>query len=171
MINVQLEIFWQGSQAVIQVLRRSLRHSNGLDQGGFDRYGRAQKREEKVCAPGLLPLPGLVCIGVGIALSNTRAVFEAFAGVTSPFVRTPKSGDKKKSYRTKANWFPALELLMGAYCAFSFSHYLQAGKYLVGPFLLIYPLGFLMIGYCSLLEQFDFKMPRFFTREPQAVKV
>jgi cellulose synthase/poly-beta-1,6-N-acetylglucosamine synthase-like glycosyltransferase len=103
----------------------------------------------------LLHLPGLVCIGVGIALSNTRAVFEAFFGVTSPFVRTPKSGDKKKSYRTKANWFPALELLMAAYCAFSFMHYLKAEKYLVGPFLLIYTLGFLIIGYRSLIEQFD----------------
>jgi cellulose synthase/poly-beta-1,6-N-acetylglucosamine synthase-like glycosyltransferase len=118
----------------------------------------------------LLHLPGLVCIGVGIALSNTRAVFEAFAGITSPFVRTPKSGDKKKTYRTKANWFPALELLMAAYCAFSFTHYLQAGKYIIGPFLLIYTLGFLIIGTRSLLEQFD-SGARFFARQPQPVKV
>jgi cellulose synthase/poly-beta-1,6-N-acetylglucosamine synthase-like glycosyltransferase len=118
----------------------------------------------------LLHLPGLVCIGVGIALSNTRAVFEAFAGVTSPFVRTPKSGDKKKSYRTKANWLPALELLMAAYCAFSFTHYLQAEKYLVGPFLLIYTLGFLIIGTRSLLEQFDLRA-RIFPSAPQPVKV
>ena len=53
----------------------------------------------------LLHLPGLVCIGVGIALSNTRAVLEAMIGVTSPFVRTPKSGNNKKKYSFKANWF------------------------------------------------------------------
>jgi cellulose synthase/poly-beta-1,6-N-acetylglucosamine synthase-like glycosyltransferase len=119
----------------------------------------------------LLHLPGLVCIGVGIALSNTHAVFEALARVSSPFVRTPKSGETQtKNYRTKANWLPALELLMSAYCAFSFTHYLQAEKYLVGPFLLIYTLGFLIIGSRSLMEQFDLGT-RFFTPTPQPVKV
>jgi hypothetical protein len=60
--------------------------------------------------------------------------------------------------------------LMAAYCAFSFAHYLQAGKYLVGPFLLIYTLGFLIIGTRSLMEQFD-SGTRFFARQPLAVKV
>lgn len=105
----------------------------------------------------LLHLPGLVCIGVGIALSNTRAVLEAFTGVDSPFVRTPKSGDQIKQYSFKANWFPILEILMGIYCAFSFAYYLQAGKYIIGQFLLIYTLGFLTVGTRSLLEQFSLK--------------
>ncbi len=38
----------------------------------------------------LLALPALVLVGTGIALSNTRAVVEALAGRSSPFVRTPK---------------------------------------------------------------------------------
>ena len=106
----------------------------------------------------LLHLPGLVCIGVGIALSNTRAVLEAIIGVTSPFVRTPKSGNNnKKKYSFKANWFPTVEILMGIYCAFSFAYYLQAEKYIIGQFLLIYTLGFLTVGLRSLLEQFSFK--------------
>lgn len=104
----------------------------------------------------LLHLPGLVCIGVGIALSNSRAVFEALAGINSPFVRTPKSGDKKKAYRTAATWFPLFEILMGIYCALSFIYYLQAQKYLIGQFLFIYMLGFLLVGYRSLLEQIGF---------------
>lgn len=105
----------------------------------------------------LLHLPGLVCIGVGIALSNSRAVFEALIGVTSPFVRTPKVGDKKKKYSFKTNWFPIVEILMGVYCAFSFAHYLKAEKYIIGQFLLIYTFGFLTVGLRSLLEQFNFK--------------
>ncbi len=106
----------------------------------------------------LLYLPGLVCIGVGIALSNTRAVFEALLGVTSPFVRTPKSGtQKKKKYSFKANWFPTVEILMGVYCAFSFAYYIKAEKYIIGQFLLIYTLGFLTVGLRSLLEQFNLK--------------
>ena len=103
----------------------------------------------------MLHLPGLVFIGVGIALSNTRAVIEAIAGTTSPFVRTPKSGNKRKKYSFKANWFPIVEILMGIYCAFSFVYYLQAGKYIIGQFLLIYTLGFLMVGSRSFLEQFS----------------
>jgi cellulose synthase/poly-beta-1,6-N-acetylglucosamine synthase-like glycosyltransferase len=103
----------------------------------------------------LLYLPGLVFIGVGIALSNTRAVIEAVTGTSSPFVRTPKSGSKKKKYGFKTNWFSLLEILMGIYCAFSFAYYLQVGKYIIGQFLLIYALGFLMVGSLSLLEQFN----------------
>lgn len=106
----------------------------------------------------LLYLPGLVCIGVGIAISNTRAVFEALLGVASPFVRTPKSGaNQKKKYGFRANCFPAVEILTGIYCAFSFAYYLQAGKYIIGQFLLIYALGFLTVGLRSLHEQFSLK--------------
>ncbi|MFP4203170.1 MAG: glycosyltransferase [Opitutales bacterium] len=98
-------------------------------------------------------LPGLICIGVGIALSNSRAVFEAISGVKTPFIRTPKSGDLRKIYLSKADLLPALELLLGSYCAISFAFYLHAGKYLVGPFLLIYALGFLHVGFQGLLER------------------
>lgn len=103
----------------------------------------------------LIHLPGLVCIGVGIALSNTRAVFEAAIGVSSPFVRTPKSGNQKKKYNFRTNWFPIIEILVGIYCAFSFAYYLKAEKYIIGQFLLIYTLGFLTVGLRSLLEQFS----------------
>ena len=43
---------------------------------------------------------------------------------------------------------------MGSYCALSFVYYLQAENYLIGPFLLIYALGFCVIGCRSLSEQF-----------------
>lgn len=118
-------------------------------------YCASQFAQGRAKARNLLHLPGLVCIGVGIALSNSRAVFEALLGINSPFIRTPKSGDRKKHYRIQANWLPGLELLMAAYCAFSFVQYLKAQNYWVGPFLLIYTCGFFIIGYRSLLEQFD----------------
>lgn len=120
-------------------------------------YFVSQFSQGRAMGWNLLHLPGLVCIGVGIALSNTRAVLEAITGVTSPFVRTPKSGNNKKKYSFKANWFPTVEILMGIYCAFSFAYYLQAEKYIIGQFLLIYTLGFLTVGLRSLLEQFSFK--------------
>ena len=59
----------------------------------------------------------------------------------------------EKKYGFKTNWFSIVEILMGIYCAFSFVYYLQAGKYIIGQFLLIYTLGFLMVGFRSLMEE------------------
>lgn len=98
-------------------------------------------------------LPALMCVGVGIALSNTRAVLEAVLGVRSGFVRTPKSGSRKVvKYRAGVGLLPALEIALGCYCAYSLFVYLAAGKYLVGPFLLVYTLGFLFVGLSSFRE-------------------
>jgi len=62
-------------------------------------------------------LPGMVTIGFGICLSNTKAVLEAIFGVKSGFIRTPKKGDQmSKSYKTKIDWVPYGEIFMGFYC-------------------------------------------------------
>ncbi|MBA2483877.1 MAG: glycosyltransferase [Nitrosomonas sp.] len=101
-------------------------------------------------------LPFLTCIGVGIALSNTRAVFEAVFKIKSGFVRTPKSGYfKKAQYRVNAPILPIFEILLGLYCLFSLYYYFQAEKYLVGPFLIIYACGFLLVGIRSFRESFQ----------------
>ena len=107
----------------------------------------------------LLFLPVLMCVGVGIALSNTRAVFEAVFKIKSGFVRTPKSGsgDAASSkyhrlYSVNAPVLPLFEILLGLYCAVSFYYYIEAKHYMVGPFLLIYTCGFLLIGIRSFKE-------------------
>ncbi len=95
----------------------------------------------------VLCLPALIVIGVGVAVSNTRAVAEAFLGRESGFVRTPKRGDREvKRYRLGIPWSAALEVALGLYCAVSLGYYLHAGKYLVGPVLAVYAAGFLFIG-------------------------
>jgi cellulose synthase/poly-beta-1,6-N-acetylglucosamine synthase-like glycosyltransferase len=101
-------------------------------------------------------LPVLMCVGVGIALSNTRAVLEAIMKVKSGFVRTPKNGFRKKTqYRVNAPVLPLLEILLGLYCLVSLYHYIGAEKYMVGPFLLIYACGFLLVGIRSFRESFQ----------------
>jgi cellulose synthase/poly-beta-1,6-N-acetylglucosamine synthase-like glycosyltransferase len=99
--------------------------------------------------------PALMCIGVGLALSNTRAVFEALIGRESDFVRTPKRGDRidHKQYRVQTPILPWLELVVGVYCAASLGVYLTLGKYMLGPFLFIYSAGFIVIGIRGLWEQ------------------
>ncbi len=98
-------------------------------------------------------LPMLIMVGVGIALSNSRAVLEALLGMESDFVRTPKSGDEeKKHYAVKLPWVGGFEVVLGIYCSLSLLVYLFAGKYLVGPFLGIYAAGFLYIGTLTLSQ-------------------
>jgi cellulose synthase/poly-beta-1,6-N-acetylglucosamine synthase-like glycosyltransferase len=101
----------------------------------------------------LLRLPMLTIVGVGIALSNTRAVLEAMLLIKSDFVRTPKKGDKVlKHYAVKLSWLAAIEIILGLYCTISFFFYLYVGKYIIGPFLGIYAAGFLFIGLLTLYQ-------------------
>ena len=111
--------------------------------------------QRAICGKGwwrrMVYIPFLVAVGIGIALSNTRAVLEAVMGRESPFVRTPKRGDREvMTYRIRLPWSGILELILGVYCAASLGYYLAAGKYLVGPFLAAYASGFLFVGLLTL---------------------
>ena len=97
-------------------------------------------------------------MGVGIALTNTRAVFEALAGIPSGFVRTPKKGDRGKgSYRAGGLAGSGLEIALGLYCSVGLAAYCMVGKWLIGPFLAIYVVGFLFVGIRGLGEQLRFR--------------
>ncbi|MDM8552161.1 glycosyltransferase [Desulfobacterales bacterium HSG2] len=101
----------------------------------------------------ILCMPVLILIGVGVAVSNSRAVFEAVTGKKSEFVRTPKRGaHEKKHYSVRLPRVMYFEILMGCYCAGSLGYYLFAGKFLIGPFLAVYAAGFLFIGLLTLFH-------------------
>jgi cellulose synthase/poly-beta-1,6-N-acetylglucosamine synthase-like glycosyltransferase len=103
-------------------------------------------------------LPLLVMVGVGLAVSNSRAVLEALIGRESGFVRTPKRGDREiKAYRIHLPWTSVAEIGVGAYCLFSLHIYLGAAKYLIGPFLAIYAAGFLFVGFLTLAQSLNFQ--------------
>jgi cellulose synthase/poly-beta-1,6-N-acetylglucosamine synthase-like glycosyltransferase len=96
-------------------------------------------------------LPALSILGVGTAISNTRAVIEAIVGRPSAFVRTPKRGERTaKEYRVRLPGVAVAEVAMGLYCLVSLMTYLSQAKYLVGPFLAVYTLGFTSVGWLSL---------------------
>src|ERR1700756_4598443 len=72
----------------------------------------------------LLYLPFLMALGIGLTVTNTRAVLEALTGKQTAFARTPKYRveSKKdrvgaKKYRKRLGWVPWLELLIGTYFA------------------------------------------------------
>jgi len=98
-------------------------------------------------------IPALVIIGTGIAVNNSRAVFEAIIGIHSPFIRTPKKGDdQKKAYKVPVPITGIVEIIFGLYCLYSLFCYIQFKKYLIGPFLAIYALGYLYIGILTVFH-------------------
>lgn len=99
----------------------------------------------------LLVFPILMSLGTGIAINNSKAVFSAISGRKSGFVRTPKKGDN--TFIKAGIKFPLvafLEIALGIYCLKSSSLYFTSEKYLVGPFLILYAVGFMSVGSLSI---------------------
>ncbi len=103
---------------------------------------------------GLRTIPSMLVLGCGLCLNNAIAVLRGLRLRGGEFVRTPKSGSagfekKRSSYVTSASalWFG--ELGLGVYAAFSFvlcfTQYHRAFSF----FLLLYAIGFLVIGWLS----------------------
>src|SRR6202043_3798164 len=72
----------------------------------------------------LLYLPFLMALGIGLTITNTRAVLEALVGKQTAFARTPKYRVESKKdkvaaakYRKRLGWVPWLELIIGSYFA------------------------------------------------------
>src|SRR6478735_1756076 len=106
-------------------------------------------------------LPILMSIGIGLAINNTRAVYEAMAGKQTEFARTPKyrievSSDEwiGKRYRQASIVQPIIELLLGLYFTFTVFYALSNRIYGTLPFLVLFQVGFLYTGLLSIVQQF-----------------
>jgi cellulose synthase/poly-beta-1,6-N-acetylglucosamine synthase-like glycosyltransferase len=102
-------------------------------------------------------LPLLVCLGTGIAVSNTKAILEAFGKRTGAFIRTPKydiwsraDNWRRKTYRSPESLLSILEFLMGCYALVALILFLTLRKYFISPFLVIYTLGFFSVFTLSM---------------------
>ena len=107
----------------------------------------------------LLYLPILMALGIGLTITNTKAVIEALIGRQSAFARTPKyrvesKQDKvgKTKYRKRLGWVPWIEMLIGAYFAFTVVYAVENENYITVPFLLLFVFGYWCTGLMSLLE-------------------
>ena len=107
----------------------------------------------------LLYLPVLMALGIGLTITNTKAVLEALAGKQSAFARTPKyrvesKGDMVRAtkYRKRLGWIPWAELLIGTYFAYTAVYAMHNDNYLTVPFLLLFVFGYWCTGLMSLLQ-------------------
>ncbi|MGC2400401.1 MAG: glycosyltransferase [Acidobacteriaceae bacterium] len=111
-----------------------------------------------------LYLPFLMALGIGLTVTNSRAVMEALFGIKSAFKRTPKYRIEKRGqvpqaaakYRKRLGIVPWIELLIGSYFALTVWYAVANENYFTVPFLLLFVLGYWYTGLMSLLEgRFD----------------
>jgi hypothetical protein len=107
----------------------------------------------------LLYLPFLMALGIGLTITNTKAVIEALIGKQSAFARTPKYSVVSKQdrigatkYRKRLGWVPWIELLIGTYFARTVWYAIDNENYITVPFLLLFVLGYWYTGLMSLLQ-------------------
>src|SRR5437899_13012001 len=100
-----------------------------------------------------------MALGIGLTITNTKAVIEALIGKQSAFARTPKYSVVSKldkigatKYRKRLGWVPWLELLIGAYFAATVYYALDNENYITVPFLLLFVVGYWYTGLMSLLQ-------------------
>jgi len=104
-------------------------------------------------------LPCLMALGVGLTVTNTKAVMEALFGIKSAFARTPKYSVKKKGeksqaqkYRKRLGIVPWIEMAIGCYFAFTVWYAVTSENYFTVPFLLLFVFGYWYTGLLSLLQ-------------------
>src|SRR5579883_497067 len=109
-------------------------------------------------------LPALMGLGIGLTLTNSKAVLEALVGHQTAFARTPKyrvvhKTDKTiaaKKYRKRLGWVPYLEMLVGGYFALTVWYAVANENYITVPFLVLFVFGYWYTGLMSLLQgRFD----------------
>ena len=109
-------------------------------------------------------LPPLMALGIGLTITNSKAVLEALVGHQSAFARTPKyrvinKQDKAaaaKKYRKRLGWIPYVEMLIGGYFALTVWYAIANENYITVPFLFLFVFGYWYTGLMSLLQgRFD----------------
>jgi cellulose synthase/poly-beta-1,6-N-acetylglucosamine synthase-like glycosyltransferase len=106
-------------------------------------------------------VPFLMSIGIGLAVNNTKAVFEALLQKPSEFARTPKyhiegQADEwiGKKYRQSVALQPMIEVALGLYFTATLFYALANGIYGTVPFLMLFQVGFLYTGLLSIFQQY-----------------
>jgi len=106
-----------------------------------------------------LYLPFLMALGIGLTVTNTKAVMEALFGMKSAFVRTPKyrvakKGEKSQAakYRKRLVLAPWIEMFLGLYFLGAIVYTFSNHNYFTAPFLILFVIGYWYTGLMSLLQ-------------------
>jgi cellulose synthase/poly-beta-1,6-N-acetylglucosamine synthase-like glycosyltransferase len=109
-------------------------------------------------------MPILMALGIGLTITNSKAVMEAIFRKQTAFARTPKyrvaaKGEKSvaaKKYRKRLGIIPVIEILVGAYFALTVWYAIANENYFTVPFLVLFVYGYWYTALMSLLQgRFD----------------
>jgi hypothetical protein len=94
-------------------------------------------------------LPALLALGVGMSITNTKAVLEALMGQDSAFVRTPKYGIERKGQSWRTARYSAgkslafiFEILFAIYFSFAVWEAVRLHFWMSVPFMMMFASGF-----------------------------
>lgn len=95
-----------------------------------------------------------IALGIGMCVSQTRAVIEGLLPGTGVFVRTPKKGDapRAKGYRVSVLGWPGVELVLAAWFAYGIWLAIQKEFWGSLPFLVLFFASFAWVGGLSLID-------------------
>ena len=99
-------------------------------------------------------VPAAMSLGIGMSLSQTKAVLEGLFGSTGEFLRTPKRGSQGyRSYGSVFSGVAGWELLLALW--FAWGLVVAVRQHLWGsiPFLLLFLVGFAWVGWLSAVER------------------
>ncbi len=115
-------------------------------------YDRSQRALGRAGRHRLRDVPAAMSLGIGMCVSQTRAVLSGLFSETGEFVRTPKRGDAPRAagYRAILHGIPGLELLLASWFAWGIFRAVSQGMWGSLPFLLLFLSGFLWVGGLTL---------------------
>ena len=99
----------------------------------------------------LVRLPAVLAVGLGLAVSQSRAVAEGLFGPVGTFVRTPKTGGVRGAiYQAAGRGLVGVELSFAAYLLLACGYAIYQGYLASLPFLGLFTAGYSAVGLASL---------------------
>src|SRR5262249_50960797 len=104
-------------------------------------------------------LPMMISIGVGMCISNAKAVLQGIMGKRFEFYRTPKysvaAGDlswKKKRYRTGNSYAAVIELAFASYLLIATGVAFRSHQWLSLPFIAFFCFGYAYVAFLTAIH-------------------
>jgi len=117
-------------------------------------YETSQRAIGRPLVARLIDTVAAIALGIGMCVSQTRAVIEGLLPGTGVFVRTPKKGDAKgaRRYRVPLLGWPGIELVLALWFAYGIWIAVEREFWGSLPFLALFFTSFAWVGSMSVAE-------------------
>ena len=112
----------------------------------------------------LLLIPALAATGIGLTITNTRAVLEGLLGMKSPFQRTAKYTTNREQarlaqlrYRRSSGWLPFANFFVGTYFVCCTVYLAGIGLWTTLPFTVLFVTGFYFTAGLLCVQAYKFR--------------